>query len=124
MCGSTRTEVLENHHVVPKVVGGSDEETNLITLCGKCHGIFHGARKWTDRRVAQQIGIQRARKEGKFVGRKPLSREIKYNIIKLVDEGLTKQRVADTLKIGVSTVYRTLNERDKHLNDPNSDLCY
>ena len=31
-------ENLHYHHLIPKIHGGSDEETNLITLCENCHG--------------------------------------------------------------------------------------
>jgi len=31
------TECLEEHHVVPRRMGGEDEEENLLTLCPTCH---------------------------------------------------------------------------------------
>lgn len=34
-CG--KKEPLENHHIVPRRLGGSDEEDNLLTLCSNCH---------------------------------------------------------------------------------------
>lgn len=34
-CGST--ENMENHHVVPQRVGGSDDQSNLAPLCHRCH---------------------------------------------------------------------------------------
>lgn len=34
-CG--KDEPLENHHVVPRRLGGSDEYSNLVTLCSNCH---------------------------------------------------------------------------------------
>ena len=33
---------LEHHHIKPRVLGGEDAETNIITLCGEHHGQFHG----------------------------------------------------------------------------------
>jgi len=37
-CGEQKpAEELEVHHVIPKVKGGSDAPTNLITLCIPCH---------------------------------------------------------------------------------------
>jgi hypothetical protein len=41
MCGAKDHTALEHHHVKPKVLGGTDEEKNLLTLCGECHGEFH-----------------------------------------------------------------------------------
>jgi len=36
------------HHIIPRSVGGKDDENNLIPLCYKCHGKIHreGTRKW------------------------------------------------------------------------------
>jgi DNA-binding CsgD family transcriptional regulator len=39
-CG--RTSGLDHHHLVPRIFGGSDDETNLITLCDECHAKIHG----------------------------------------------------------------------------------
>jgi len=32
---------LHTHHIVPKSKGGSEESTNLITLCEACHAALH-----------------------------------------------------------------------------------
>lgn len=32
---------LENHHVVPRQAGGSDEESNRVVLCSNCHELAH-----------------------------------------------------------------------------------
>ena len=39
LCGTT--EGLEHHHAVPKSKGGTNDESNLITLCGAHHGALH-----------------------------------------------------------------------------------
>jgi len=39
-CGAT-DEVVHAHHIVPKSAGGTDDEENLKTLCGKCHAMMH-----------------------------------------------------------------------------------
>ena len=36
-------EVLEVHHVIWKVDGGSDARENLVTVCHPCHRRLHGA---------------------------------------------------------------------------------
>lgn len=33
---------LEVHHIIPRSKGGSDEPSNLITLCQRCHAKKHG----------------------------------------------------------------------------------
>tara|TARA_R110000824_G_scaffold297814_1_gene486065 strand:- start:37 stop:567 length:531 start_codon:yes stop_codon:yes gene_type:complete len=40
ICG--KTEDLQHHHVIPKVSGGNNDETNLITLCYEHHNWIHG----------------------------------------------------------------------------------
>ena len=40
ICGSA--ENLQVHHIVPRSRLGGDIETNLITLCVKCHATQHG----------------------------------------------------------------------------------
>jgi hypothetical protein len=57
---------LENHHVVPRVMGG----TATIPLCVKCHGLVHG-RDFVKSRNLQLIGIQKAKLAGKYKGGRP-----------------------------------------------------
>jgi 5-methylcytosine-specific restriction endonuclease McrA len=40
-CGSTAR--LSVHHLLPAALGGSDDMSNLITLCGVCHPQFEQA---------------------------------------------------------------------------------
>jgi 5-methylcytosine-specific restriction endonuclease McrA len=37
------------HHILPKSLGGKDDEENLVPLCMECHELIHsmGAVKWT-----------------------------------------------------------------------------
>jgi 5-methylcytosine-specific restriction endonuclease McrA len=42
VCGSTLDLTVD--HIVPKVVGGTDELTNLQTLCRRCNGAKGGRR--------------------------------------------------------------------------------
>ena len=42
LCGGTRKDsVLEVHHKVRRIDGGSDRPENLITLCSTCHNLLH-----------------------------------------------------------------------------------
>ena len=36
---------LEVHHIVPRSKGGTDEFSNLVTLCKECHDVIHGFKK-------------------------------------------------------------------------------
>ena len=38
-CGNTR--LLQVHHIIPVSAGGSDDPSNLITLCFDCHAQIH-----------------------------------------------------------------------------------
>ena len=38
-CGNTRR--LQVHHIIPVSAGGSDDPSNLITLCSDCHEQIH-----------------------------------------------------------------------------------
>ena len=39
-CGSTKN--IEYHHIVPLVAGGTNRYSNIVPLCGECHGKIHG----------------------------------------------------------------------------------
>lgn len=43
VCGAA--ESLEQHHFVPRAVGGGDEDSNMLTLCSRCHGRAHNIRR-------------------------------------------------------------------------------
>ena len=67
-CGEKAEHV---HHLIPIVVGGDNRENNLIPLCMKCHSLIEGkhfSNKWKE---AQKLGIERAKKEGRFKGGQP-----------------------------------------------------
>tara|TARA_B100000085_G_C18129462_1_gene344626 strand:- start:26 stop:433 length:408 start_codon:yes stop_codon:yes gene_type:complete len=40
VCGTTKN--LEHHHIISKADGGTDDETNFLTLCSKHHAAIHG----------------------------------------------------------------------------------
>ncbi len=39
--GCRHTQFLEVHHIVPRLLGGSNDPDNCICLCSACHGLFH-----------------------------------------------------------------------------------
>lgn len=75
-CGvACRREDADVHHLMPRSLGGTDDPTNLVTLCDGCHAAFHPNLqvklsrrvletwalrlvRWLDRtgRVAEQVG--------------------------------------------------------------------
>ncbi|WP_044412220.1 recombinase family protein [Thiomicrospira microaerophila] len=56
----------------------------------------------------QRIGINRAKAEGKFKGRKPINDAVIQSAKVLINSGMTKEAVAKQLGIGVATLYRRL----------------
>lgn len=61
----------------------------------------------------QREGIAKAKAEGKYRGRKPISLEQCQSILHLNNQQLTKKAIAKRLKIGEATVYRVLSKNKK-----------
>ena len=58
----------------------------------------------------QKIGIEKAKAEGKYKGRKPTARAKAAEVRQLATEGVPKTEIAARLGIGRASVYRVLNE--------------
>lgn len=56
----------------------------------------------------QRIGINRAKAEGKYKGRKKIDDSIINSARVLIESGMTKEQVAKQLGVGVATLYRRL----------------
>lgn len=116
-CINCNNPASELHHVVPLSLGGNDIETNKVWLCSKCHAIIHGLnpeRRGTHWRELQRAGIERAKAEGKFIGRAPMKiDEIKF--AKMVKEWRTGNRTAVSIQrefnISAQTFYRWEKEK-------------
>ena len=59
-------------------------------------------------RESQAVGIARAKQEGRYKGRKPTAMAKADEALALNAQGLTRQKIADQLGIGVASVYRIL----------------
>jgi DNA invertase Pin-like site-specific DNA recombinase len=59
-------------------------------------------------RERQATGIAKAKREGRYKGRKPTARAKTDEVLALNAQGLTRQKIADQLGIGVASVYRIL----------------
>ena len=59
-------------------------------------------------RDRQSAGISKAKREGRYKGRKPTARAKANEVLALNEQGLTKQKIAGELGIGVASVYRIL----------------
>jgi hypothetical protein len=64
-CGTK--DNLHHHHLKPRSLGGTDDETNLITLCQTCHGIYHNI-SFRDHGWLTRKGLERAKAKGVKLG--------------------------------------------------------
>ena len=110
-CGHDNPINIEMHHVVPQSLNG----TKTIPLCVKCHGLVHD-RNFIKHRKLTREGIERAKKLGKYKGRKPGS---KLSIEKFLDKhidvidklisGSSVRVVAQECNKSTSTVQKVRN---------------
>lgn len=61
-------ENLYEHHFLPRSMGGSDDESNIITLCGNCHAIVHGRHKAWHVSELTTVALKKAKQRGVKLG--------------------------------------------------------
>ena len=70
------------------------------------------------RRERQVEGIERAKRENKYKGRKPTAQAKMDEVMDLVTQGYTRSAIAKKLNIGIASVYRILKaQRQNHPED-------
>lgn len=74
------------------------------------------------RKERQLEGIEKAKKEGKYKGRKPTARAKSNHVIKMLADGASKTDVAKDLGISIASIYRIINNQVKH--KPQKKLFY
>lgn len=95
-----------DHHVVPRVKGG----TRTVPLCLECHGKVHGIDA-VRFKTLQRIGIAQARADGKYKGRKPGGTKADRPQAKeMRAKGLKPAEIALALGISERTAFRYLKE--------------
>jgi DNA invertase Pin-like site-specific DNA recombinase len=62
------------------------------------------------RRERQLEGIQKAKLQNKYKGRKPTARALSAEVIDLANQGSTKKAIAVKLNIGIASVFRILKD--------------
>ena len=108
-CGSTGAEL---HHVVPLSLGGNDIDSNKVLLCSKCHTLVHGTnpeRRGTHWKELQKAGIEKAKAEGKYKGRKPKEYDTELFRQMLIERRAGKRTAASIQRefgITAQTFYR------------------
>ena len=64
------------------------------------------------RKERQAEGIAKAKAKGAYKGRKATAKEKSEQVFELADKGLKRTEIAETLEIGIASVYRILRSRN------------
>ena len=65
-CGTQNN--LNQHHLVPRCLGGSDDESNLLTLCGLCHTKAHQVQaNWRHSELTRKA-MRHKQANGEYIG--------------------------------------------------------
>lgn len=104
-------EIVETLQVSGATLKVLDQGIDTSTAQGETLCILLGAIVDFERQVVrgrQAAGIARAKREGLYKGRKPTARAKTDEVLALNQQGLTRQKIAEELGIGVASVYRIL----------------
>jgi hypothetical protein len=109
---------LHYHHVVPETLGG----TKTIPLCLICHGKIHN-KKFVNYRELQRAGIERAKLEGKFMGRKPdtvespekfLNKSKNKKILELFKQRKSYSSISEIIGCSKTTITKVVRVYEDH----------
>lgn len=104
-------EILESLDAAGVTFRAIDNDIDTSTSHGEVLRMLLGALVDFERQVLkerQSAGIAKAKREGRYKGRKPTARAKADEVLALNEKGLTRQKIADELGIGVASVYRIL----------------
>lgn len=77
LCG-TKTAI-HQHHLIPRINGGTDEPENILSLCEKHHGLFHDhSGLFHSHKKLSRKGIKKAQETGVRFGKKIERPSINY----------------------------------------------
>ena len=114
-CACFSDKNLHHHHLIPRIKGGSDDQTNLITLCGSCHAKIHNLKDvWSaEHKELQRIGIKKALENGVVFGAKAKvsSEQIDLMRSKRASGVLIKDLMSE-FSLSKASVYRLLTDDD------------
>jgi len=114
ICGTK--EHLHHHHWQAKSRGGSDDETNILTVCPTHHGQLHGYTNMMNHKVLQAEGIARSRilHPEKWVGGQPGRRKGDFNKVREVLKlDIPKTKKAKILGISRQSLYNYISQIKK-----------
>lgn len=114
-CGAPAYEL---HHIVPLALGGKDIDSNKVWLCSECHAKIHGMnlqKRGTHWKELQRTGIEKAKKEGKYKGRKRIELDEELFTKACIQWRLghrTAKSVYEEFNISSQTFYRRIHEME------------
>lgn len=109
-------EVVESLNAVGAIFKVLDNGIDTSTPHGEIIRMLLGAITDFERQVVrerQAMGISKAKQAGRYKGRKPTAMAKTDEVLTLNAQGLTRQKIADQLGIGVASVYRILKNHTK-----------
>jgi len=123
-CGQSGN--LHQHHLVPRSIGGSDDETNLLTLCGSCHAKAHSVQaEWRHSELTKAaLGAKKARGERIGTINFGYSVNTKGKLVENKLEQLIISAIKDYRGSGMSlrNIVTKLNEQD-YVSRSGKPLC-
>ena len=108
-CGAT--DGVEQHHVIPRADGGTDEPENILTVCGKHHGLLHCIRSPRNVSALTREGLTKAKARGVKLGSGNPTRGAAAN------KALAVARDAPAMALLKGADFLTLDERADLLNN-------
>lgn len=110
-CGSCGkyTDIIQEHHILPKVLGGIDADSNLARICPNCHDLIHSRNGLgIHHKRLTIIGQQKARLEGRHPG-KPRKYIDEALVLSLIGDGWRIDTTAERVGISSATVRRIIS---------------
>jgi DNA invertase Pin-like site-specific DNA recombinase len=107
-------EIVESLHAAGASLKVIDNDIDTSTPQGDIMQALLGAITSFERQVVrerQAAGIAKAKQAGRYKGRKPTAMAKADEVLALNSQGLTRQKIADQLGIGVASVYRILKKQ-------------
>lgn len=104
-------EIIESLHAAGASLKIIDNSIDTSAPQGEILLVLLGAIANFERQVVrerQAAGIAKAKQAGRYKGRKPTAMAKADEVLTLNAQGLTRQKIADQLGIGVASVYRIL----------------
>lgn len=106
-------EIIESLNAAGASLKIINDNIDTSTTQGEVLRVLLGAITDFERQVVrerQAMGIAKAKQAGRYKGRKPTAMAKTDEVLALNAQGLTRQKIADQLGIGVASVYRILKK--------------